>query len=49
MNAQRFVAPNSREAMALARAAFGDHAVILSSRSTTSKPASVDRLDRITA
>jgi flagellar biosynthesis protein FlhF len=34
MNAQRFVAPNSREAMALARAAFGDHAVILSSRST---------------
>ncbi|MDM7457424.1 MAG: flagellar biosynthesis protein FlhF, partial [Tepidimonas sp.] len=34
MNAQRFVAPNSREAMALARAAFGEQAVILSSRST---------------
>jgi flagellar biosynthesis protein FlhF len=34
MNAQRFVAPNSREAMAQARAAFGDRAVILSSRST---------------
>lgn len=34
MNAQRFVAPNSREAMALARAAFGEQAVILSTRST---------------
>ncbi len=34
MNAQRFIAPNSREAMALAKAAFGDSTVILSSRST---------------
>jgi flagellar biosynthesis protein FlhF len=34
MNAQRFIAPNSREAMALARATYGDSAVILSSRST---------------
>lgn len=34
MNAQRFIAPNSREAMALARAAYGDSAVILSSRAT---------------
>ncbi len=34
MNVQRFIAPNSREAMALARAAYGDTAVILSSRST---------------
>jgi flagellar biosynthesis protein FlhF len=34
MNAQRFVAANSREAMALARAHFGEQAVILSSRST---------------
>jgi len=34
MNAQRFVAPNSRDAMAQARAAFGEQAVILSSRST---------------
>jgi len=34
MNAQRFIAPNSREAMALAKATFGDSAVILSSRST---------------
>lgn len=34
MNAQRFVAPNSREAMAQARAAFGEQAVILSTRST---------------
>jgi flagellar biosynthesis protein FlhF len=34
MNAQRFVAPNSREAMALARAALGEQAVILSTRST---------------
>ncbi len=34
MNAQRFIAPNSREAMAQAKAAFGDSAVILSSRST---------------
>ena len=34
MNVQRFIAPNSREAMALARAAHGDTAVILSSRST---------------
>jgi len=33
MNAQRFIAPNSREAMALAKAALGDSAVILSSRS----------------
>jgi len=33
MNAQRFIAPNSREAMALAKATFGDSAVILSSRS----------------
>lgn len=35
MNAQRFIAPNSREAMAQAKAAFGDSAVILSSRSTS--------------
>ncbi|WP_180682476.1 flagellar biosynthesis protein FlhF [Tepidicella baoligensis] len=34
MNAQRFIAPNSREALAQAKAAFGDSAVILSSRST---------------
>lgn len=34
MNAQRFIAPNSREAMAQAKAVFGDSAVILSSRST---------------
>jgi len=34
MNIQRFTAPTSREAMAKARAAFGDSAVILSSRST---------------
>lgn len=34
MNVQRFIAPNSREAMALARAAYGDTAVILSSRAT---------------
>ncbi|WP_101047133.1 flagellar biosynthesis protein FlhF [Macromonas nakdongensis] len=34
MNAQRFIASNSREAMAQAKAAFGDSAVILSSRST---------------
>ncbi|HEX5805530.1 MAG TPA: flagellar biosynthesis protein FlhF [Macromonas sp.] len=34
MNVQRFIAPNSREAMALARAAYGDSAVILSSRSS---------------
>lgn len=34
MNAQRFIAPTSREAMSLARAAYGDTAVILSSRAT---------------
>lgn len=34
MNAQRFVAPTSREAMAQAKAAIGESAVILSSRST---------------
>ncbi|NIC40240.1 flagellar biosynthesis protein FlhF [Aquabacterium sp. A08] len=34
MNAQRFIAPNSRAAMAQAKAAFGDSAVILSTRST---------------
>ena len=34
MNVQRFFAPTSREAMAKARQAFGDSAVILSSRST---------------
>lgn len=34
MNIQRFTAPTSREAMAKARHAFGDTAVILSSRST---------------
>ena len=34
MNIQRFQAPTSREAMAKARAAFGDSAVILSSRAT---------------
>ncbi|MBL8386756.1 MAG: flagellar biosynthesis protein FlhF [Hydrogenophaga sp.] len=34
MNIQRFTAPTSREAMAKARAAFGDSAVILSSRAT---------------
>jgi len=34
MNIQRFLAPTSREAMAKARAAFGDSAVILSSRAT---------------
>lgn len=36
MNIQRFLAPTSREAMAKARAAFGDSAVILSSRATAS-------------
>ena len=35
MNIQRFQAPTSREAMAKARAAFGDSAVILSSRATS--------------
>ena len=34
MNIQRFTAPTSREAMAKARNAFGDTAVILSTRST---------------
>jgi flagellar biosynthesis protein FlhF len=34
MNIQRFLGPTSREAMAKARAAFGDSAVILSSRAT---------------
>ncbi|PZO11369.1 MAG: flagellar biosynthesis protein FlhF [Burkholderiales bacterium] len=34
MNIQRFTAPTSREAMAKARNAFGDSAVILSTRST---------------
>ena len=34
MNIQRFVAPTSREAMTKARNAFGDSAVILSSRAT---------------
>lgn len=34
MNIQRFTAPTSREAMAKARHAFGDSAVILSSRAT---------------
>jgi flagellar biosynthesis protein FlhF len=34
MNIQRFTAPTSREAMARARNAFGDTAVILSTRST---------------
>lgn len=34
MNIQRFTAPTSREAMAKARNAFGDSAVILSSRAT---------------
>jgi flagellar biosynthesis protein FlhF len=34
MSAQRFIAPNSREALAQAKAAFGESAVILSSRST---------------
>lgn len=34
MNIQRFTAPTSREAMAKARQAFGDSAVILSSRAT---------------
>jgi flagellar biosynthesis protein FlhF len=34
MNIQRFTAPTSREAMAKARRAFGDGAVILSTRST---------------
>ncbi len=34
MNIQRFTAPTSREAMAKARMAFGESAVILSSRST---------------
>ena len=34
MNIQRFTAPTSREAMAKARMAFGDSAVILSTRST---------------
>lgn len=34
MNIQRFLAATSREAMAKARAAFGDSAVILSSRAT---------------
>ena len=36
MNIQRFTAPTSREAMAKARHAFGDSAVILSTRSTDS-------------
>ncbi|MCX7691792.1 flagellar biosynthesis protein FlhF [Tepidimonas taiwanensis] len=53
MNAQRFVAPNSREAMALARAAFGEQAVILSSRSTEQGfevvATSEDQLARIAA
>ncbi len=35
MNIQRFTAPTSREAMAKARRAFGDSAVILSTRSTS--------------
>lgn len=35
MNIQRFLAATSREAMSKARAAFGDSAVILSSRATT--------------
>ena len=35
MNIQRFTAPTSREAMAKARMAFGDSAVILSTRSTS--------------
>ncbi|WP_332744414.1 flagellar biosynthesis protein FlhF [Hydrogenophaga sp.] len=35
MNIQRFTAPTSREAMAKARNAFGDSAVILSTRSTS--------------
>ena len=34
MSVQRFIAPTSREAMAKARMAFGDSAVILSSRTT---------------
>jgi len=34
MNIQRFLGPTSREAMSKARAAFGDSAVILSSRAT---------------
>ena len=34
MNIQRFTAPTAREAMAKARHAFGDSAVILSSRAT---------------
>ena len=34
MNIQRFLGPTSREAMAKARAAFGESAVILSSRAT---------------
>ena len=34
MNVQRFVATNSREAMSMARAALGDSAVILSTRTT---------------
>jgi flagellar biosynthesis protein FlhF len=34
MNIQRFIAPTSREAMSKARRAFGDSAVILSTRST---------------
>ena len=34
MNIQRFTAPTSREAMAKARNAFGDSAVILSTRQT---------------
>ena len=36
MNIQRFLGPTSREAMSKARAAFGDSAVILSSRATAS-------------
>ena len=34
MSIQRFLAPTSREAMAKARGAFGESAVILSSRAT---------------
>ena len=36
MNIQRFTAPNSREALAKARLAFGDETLILSNRSTAS-------------
>ncbi|MFP5473829.1 MAG: flagellar biosynthesis protein FlhF, partial [Gammaproteobacteria bacterium] len=34
MNIQRFLAPTAREAMAMARAAFGDDALILSNKQT---------------